>query len=104
MHANHLGLAGPKKNCTAPSAPDSASYLGLAEASHDASRQYGATVAYRRLWLAVIAGEVPARRLRGRWYVAREDLPLIARVLGVAAAPEASAAHFGLTKPRDPAA
>jgi hypothetical protein len=49
----------------------------------DASRQLG--IPYQRLFLAVVAGAVPAERngAGSRWLVKESDLPSIAKTLGL---------------------
>ena len=56
--------------------------LGTAEASVELNRTYKVDVSQRRVWEAVVSGRVPATRVRGRWYLARADLPRIAESLG----------------------
>jgi hypothetical protein len=36
---------------------------------------------YRKLWLMVASGELPAEKTRGRWFIKRNNLPQIARQL-----------------------
>lgn len=37
----------------------------------------------KTLYTGVLDGRIPATHLRGRWYIAETDLPLIAEMLGV---------------------
>ena len=38
---------------------------------------------YRKLWLLAVEGGMPAEQVGGRWYVRRDAVPAIARVLGM---------------------
>ncbi len=49
----------------------------------DVLRGYGVTPTYRRLYLAAVHGDIPARRIDGRWRVAQSDVPGIASALRV---------------------
>jgi hypothetical protein len=51
--------------------------LKLTEAAHALAAR-GTPVTYHRLWMAVVAGRVPARRAYGRWVVRSADLATIA--------------------------
>lgn len=44
-------------------------------------RDAGSTVSYQKLWRAAIAGTIPAQRVKGRWYIAADDLQMIAQTL-----------------------
>jgi hypothetical protein len=46
-----------------------------------ALREHGAAPSYFQCWKAVVAGDVPARRVGSRWIVEAADLPEIARTL-----------------------
>ena len=46
-----------------------------------ALREYGLATTYQRLWVAVVAGQVPAERMGKRWHVRAADLPIIAQTL-----------------------
>lgn len=43
-------------------------------------------VTAKRLYKLVLDGRIPAEQVRGRWFVAERNLPLIAEVLGIAPA------------------
>lgn len=48
----------------------------------------GAAVTYRRLYHLAVDGHLPAtQEHNGRWFLARADLPAVARMLGLQAAP-----------------
>ena len=42
---------------------------------------HGLATTYHRLWVAIIAGQVPAERVGKRWHVRAADLPIIAKTL-----------------------
>ena len=42
---------------------------------------HGLATTYHRLWVAIIAGQVPAERVGKRWHVREADLPIIAETL-----------------------
>ena len=42
---------------------------------------HGLATTYHRLWVAIIAGQVPAERVGKRWHVREDDLPIIAETL-----------------------
>ena len=42
---------------------------------------HGLATTYHRLWVAIIAGHVPAERVGKRWHVRTADLPIIAQTL-----------------------
>lgn len=46
-----------------------------------ALRELGASASYDYLWRRVTDGRIPARRIAGKWCIARADLPKIARTL-----------------------
>lgn len=47
---------------------------------------HNVTVAYPRLWRAVVDGRVPAIRDGRRWYIEQDKLPEIARIMSPATA------------------
>jgi hypothetical protein len=50
-------------------------------------RALGVSITYHRLYLAAVAGRIPAERTaNGRWRVNKADLPLIRDRLGLAEA------------------
>ena len=42
---------------------------------------HGLATTYHRLWVAIIAGQVPGVRVGKRWHVREADLPIIAKTL-----------------------
>ena len=46
-----------------------------------ALRAHGLSTTYQRLWIAIVAGHVPAERVGKRWHVRAADLPIIAKTL-----------------------
>ena len=46
-----------------------------------ALRAYGLSTTYNALWIAIVAGRVPAERVGKRWYVRAADLAVIAQIL-----------------------
>ena len=42
---------------------------------------HGLTTTYQRLWVAIVAGQVPAERVGKRWHVSTADLAIIAQIL-----------------------
>ena len=46
-----------------------------------ALRAHGLATTYQRLWIAIVAGHVPAERVGKRWHVREADLPIIAQIL-----------------------
>jgi hypothetical protein len=46
-----------------------------------ALRDHGAACSYMNIWKAVVAGDIPAQRIRNRWHVRKADLPAIAQIL-----------------------
>ena len=46
-----------------------------------ALRAHGLSTTYNALWIAIVAGHVPAERVGKRWYVREADLPIIAKTL-----------------------
>ena len=42
---------------------------------------HGLATTYHRLWVAIIAGQVPAERVGKRWHIRAADLPIIAETL-----------------------
>ena len=42
---------------------------------------HGLATAYQRLWVAIVAGQVPGVRVGKRWHVREADLPIIAETL-----------------------
>ena len=46
-----------------------------------ALRAHGLSTTYNALWIAIVAGRVPAERVGKRWHVRTADLPLIAQIL-----------------------
>lgn len=41
----------------------------------------GASVNYHKCWSGVVAGQIPAERIGGKWKVDRADVPRIARAM-----------------------
>ena len=62
----------------------SADHVGLPEATWEMNTQHGADIDDRALWRGVVKGRIPALRFRGRWYVARQDYPLIINTINTA--------------------
>ena len=46
-----------------------------------ALRAHGLSTTYQCLWVAVVAGQVPAERVGKRWHVREADLATIAQIL-----------------------
>jgi len=46
-----------------------------------ALRAHGLFTTYNALWIAIVAGQVPAERVGKRWHVRAADLPIIAQNL-----------------------
>jgi len=46
-----------------------------------ALRAHGLSTTYNALWIAIVAGQVPAERVGKRWHVRTADLPIIAQIL-----------------------
>jgi len=46
-----------------------------------ALRAHGLSTTYNALWIAIVAGRVPAERFGKRWYVRAADLAVIAQIL-----------------------
>ena len=46
-----------------------------------ALRAHGLSTTYNALWIAIVAGHVPAERVGKRWYVREADLATIAQIL-----------------------
>jgi hypothetical protein len=42
---------------------------------------HGLSTTYQRLWVAIVAAQVPAERVGKRWHVREADLPIIAETL-----------------------
>ena len=42
---------------------------------------HGLATTYHRLWVAIVAGHVPAERVGKRWHVRASDLAVIAKTL-----------------------
>jgi len=42
---------------------------------------HGLSTTYQRLWVAIVAGQVPAERVGKRWHVREADLAVIAKTL-----------------------
>jgi len=42
---------------------------------------HGLATTYHRLWVAVVAGSIPAERVGKKWHVRTADLPIIAQIL-----------------------
>ena len=59
---------------------DSTLTLTLTDAPR-ALAAHGLATTYHRLWVAIIAGHVPAERVGKRWHVREADLPIIAKTL-----------------------
>ncbi len=58
----------------------------LSELPRDLKRATGETPKYRALYAKVLDGDIPAEKENGRWHYRHEDVPAIARALGLAAA------------------
>lgn len=71
--------------------PATSDRISLPDTPLELRRLYGQVVSYGVLWRLVVEGAVPAERVRGRWFVARNDLPLVAEALGIPATAEARA-------------
>jgi hypothetical protein len=63
----------------------SADHVGLREGTRELNTRHGTDLDDRVLWRAVVRGRIPAVRFRGRWYIARQDYPLIIRTLSAPA-------------------
>lgn len=50
-----------------------------------ALREYGVRLTYQQIWRAVVAGDIPAKRIGKKWMVAQSDLPSIAQQLAARA-------------------
>lgn len=50
-----------------------------------ALREHGAACSYMLVWKAVVAGDIPAQRIRNRWHILKSDLPAIAQILKASA-------------------
>ena len=59
---------------------DSTLTLTLTDAPR-ALAAHGLATTYHRLWVAIIAGQVPAERVGKRWHIRAADLPIIAETL-----------------------
>ena len=46
-----------------------------------ALRAHGLSTTYNALWIAIVAGHVPAERVGKRWHVRAADLAVIAKTL-----------------------
>ena len=46
-----------------------------------ALRAHGISTTYNALWIAIVAGHVPAERVGKRWHVRAADLAVIAQIL-----------------------
>lgn len=46
-------------------------------------RQFGISPGYRAIYNAALDASLPAEQRRGRWYVARADLPRVAERFGL---------------------
>ena len=59
--------------------------IKLSEAPRRLRDEFGVSISYRRLYTAVLDGMVPAERdaSGSRWLVDADDLPEIAKTLGV---------------------
>jgi hypothetical protein len=71
------------------------SLIGLSRLPHEIAEQTGGpTIKYRQAYNAAIDAQIPTVYIRGRHYVQRNDLPLIATHFGIALgrAAEANAA------------
>jgi len=42
---------------------------------------HGLATTYQRLWIAAVAGSIPAERVGKKWHVRKDDLPIIAQIL-----------------------
>ena len=59
---------------------DSTLTLTLTDAPR-ALAAHGLATTYHRLWVAIIAGQVPGVRVGKRWHIRAADLPIIAQTL-----------------------
>ena len=50
-----------------------------------ALRKFGVRTTYQHVWRAVIAGEIPAKKVGKKWKVLQADLPSIAQILAAKA-------------------
>jgi len=69
--------------------------IGLSRLPHETAEQTGGqTITYRQAYNAAIDAQIPTTYIRGRHYVQRNDLPLVAAHFGIALdrATEANAA------------
>ena len=55
--------------------------LELVDGLAELRERHGLAVSYSTLWGACVAGTVPARRVRGKWFMQRPDLPQVAATL-----------------------
>jgi hypothetical protein len=46
-----------------------------------ALREYGLATTYNAIWIAAVAGSIPAERVGKKWHVRKDDLPIIAQIL-----------------------
>ena len=59
--------------------------INLTDVPRRLKQEHGAKVTYRRVYVGVIDGSIPAERgSNGRWQIAEDDLPSIAEALVVA--------------------
>ena len=56
--------------------------VALIDAVTELRERFALVVPYQSAWSGCVDGTVPARRVRGRWYVRRADLPRVAAALG----------------------
>lgn len=56
--------------------------LSLTEAPR-ALAAYGTPPTYHQLWMAVVAGRVPAEKVGKRWMIRTDDLEIVAKALCV---------------------
>jgi hypothetical protein len=61
----------------------SSELIGLPRLPSEIKALTGATLSYRDAYTAAVDGIIPARHLRGRWYVDRHDLAAVAEALGL---------------------
>jgi len=57
--------------------------LNLASIPRRVREATGASVPYRLVWEAAVAGDFPASKAGGRWVVQEKDLPAIIAALGM---------------------
>jgi len=58
----------------------------LSELPRELKQVTGTTPKYRAIYAKVLDGDIPAEKENGRWHYRHEDVPAIAKALGLAAA------------------